>query len=187
MPNLITISPDRFSLFFKISHFFYHFFFVLVNMGPYGRENFKWHLLWNYITDSLQKKPVHTSKEGLQQVCINFKIGEISNFGFCQFVFVFVNIGPYNMRDKTSNDILSENTQQICSQKFMHTPRKGLYQSCIKNCEISNFGFLAFFFFVLFLGRLKWESIGNYKMCDVLETSGRRAKRTKICTSGVSI
>ena len=53
------------------------------------------------------------------------------------------------MGEKTSNDILSESAQQICSQKFMHTPRKGLYQSCIKNCEISNFGFLANFF-VLF-------------------------------------
>ncbi len=41
------------------------------------------------------------------------------------------------------NDILSESAQ-ICSQKFMHTPRKGLYQSCIKNCEISNFGMCSF-------------------------------------------
>ncbi len=53
------------------------------------------------------------------------------------------------MGEKTSDDILSESTQQICSPKFRHTPNKGLYQSCIKNCEISNFGFLAIFF-VLF-------------------------------------
>ncbi len=45
---------------------------------------------------------------------------------------------------------LSESAQQICSQKFMHTPRKGLYQSCITNHEISNFRFLAFFFFWTF-------------------------------------
>ncbi len=29
--------------------------------------------------------------------------------------------------------------------------------------------------------------MGNYKMCDILETAGRRAKRTTIWTSGVSI
>ena len=72
-------------------------------------------------------------------------------------------------------------------QKTMHTARKAFYQSCIKNCEVSIFFsiFLAFFF--SFLGRLTWESMGNYKMCDVLETAGRRAKRTKIWTSGVSM
>ncbi len=50
---------------------------------------------------------------------------------------------------KISNDIPSESTHQIHSQKIMHTPEEGLYQSCSKNCEISNFGFLAIFF-VLF-------------------------------------
>ncbi len=64
------------------------------------------------------------------------------------FFFVFVNMGPYG-RTKTLNDISSESAQQICSQKFMHTPRKGLYQNCIKNCEISNFGFLAISLFFL--------------------------------------
>ncbi len=91
------------------------------------------------------------------------------------------------MGEKTSNGISSESAQQICSGKFMHTARNGLYQSCIKNCEISNFGFLAIFFVLFFFGRLTWESMGNYKMCDILETAGRRAKRRKIWTSGVSI
>ncbi len=54
------------------------------------------------------------------------------------------------MGEKNLNDILSKSTQQICSQKLMHTPRKGIYQSCIKNFEILKFGFLANFF-VLFL------------------------------------
>ncbi len=52
------------------------------------------------------------------------------------------------MGEKTSNDISSESTMQIHSKKFMHTPRKGLYQSCIKNFEILNFGFLANFFYL---------------------------------------
>ncbi len=50
---------------------------------------------------------------------------------------------------KISNDISSESMQQIHSPKIMLTPGEGLYQSCSKNCVISNFGFLAFFF-VLF-------------------------------------
>ncbi len=50
------------------------------------------------------------------------------------------------MGEKTSNDISSESAHQICSQKFMNTARKGLYQSFVKNCEISKFGFLANFF-----------------------------------------
>ena len=81
----------------------------------------------------------------------SIKIGEISNFGFLPIFFRFVNMGSYGK--KTSNDILSESAQQICFQQFMHTPRKGLYQSCKKNCEISNFGFFAIFLF-FFFGRL---------------------------------
>ncbi len=49
------------------------------------------------------------------------------------------------MGEKKSNDI-SESTHQIHSQKTMHTPGEGVYQSCSKNCEISNFGFLPIFF-----------------------------------------
>ncbi len=65
-------------------------------------------------------------------------------FDFLRIFFIFVNMGP-NMR-KTSNDTSSENTYPIHSQKFMHTSREGLYQSCIKIGEISNFGFLPNFF-----------------------------------------
>ncbi len=73
------------------------------------------------------------------------------NFAFLIFYdFFSFSLTWDNMGEKTSNDISSESAHQICSQKFMHTPRKGLYQSCIKNCEISNFGFLAIFFFCSF-------------------------------------
>ncbi len=53
---------------------------------------------------------------------------------------------------KISNDISSESTHQIHSQKIMHTPGEGLYQSCSKNCEISNFGFLPIFFVFVNMG-----------------------------------
>ena len=81
MPNLVerylfTISPDHF-LFFKMLHFlFFTIFFLFINMGPYGRKTSKRHLIWKYITDSLQK----IYAKGLYQSCI--KIGRISHFGF---------------------------------------------------------------------------------------------------------
>ncbi len=50
---------------------------------------------------------------------------------------------------KISNDISSESTHQIHSQKIMHTPGQGLYRICSKNCEISNFGFLENCFVLL--------------------------------------
>ncbi len=37
------------------------------------------------------------------------------------------------------------------SPKFMHTPRKGIYQNCIKKCEVFFFLFWIFFFFFFFL------------------------------------
>ena len=47
---------------------------------------------------------------------------------------------------KPSNDILSETAQQICSQKFMHTHRKGVYQSYKK--KILDFWQLFCYFFL---------------------------------------
>ncbi len=140
---------------FLMFDFFLRFFFVFVNMGPYRRKNFKRHLLWKYITDLLQNI-MHTSREGLYQSCIKF--GEISNFVFLHFFFfffVFVNMGPYEKN--FPSDILSESPQQICSQKWVHSARTGHYQSCIKNCEVSNFGFWHFFCCCCpFIGTLTW-------------------------------
>ena len=81
---------------------------------------------------------MHASRDGLCQSCI--KTGEISNFGFLQFFFFFsFSLIWDHMGEKTLNGISSESAQQFPT-------RDGLYQSCIKNCEISNFGFLTFFF-----------------------------------------
>ena len=77
----------------------------------------------------------------LQTICFVFQ-----NFNFFIFYDFFVNMGPYGR--KKSNDISSESKHHIHSQKIMRTSRKGLYQSCSKHCEISNFGFFCQFFFV---------------------------------------
>ena len=77
---------------------------------------------------------------------------------FCIYLFFLFSFSLTcdHMGEKISNGILSENAQLIYSPKFMHTPskdiivfvlRKCVYQSCIKNCEISNFGFWGIFIF----------------------------------------
>ncbi len=64
------------------------------------------------------------------------------------------------MGEKISNDISSESTPHIHYQKIMHTSRKGLYQSCSQNCEISNFGFFPIYFSF----SLTWDHMGgNFK------------------------
>ena len=40
---------------------------------------------------------------------------------------------------KVRNDISSESTHQIRSLQIMHTPNRGLYQSCSKNCDFFYF------------------------------------------------
>ena len=89
-------------------------------------------------------------------------------FSFQKFIFYdlflfFVNIG--HMGEKNSNDISFESTHHIHSPKIRHTSRKGLYQSCWKNCEISNFGFLPFFSF-----SLTWDHMG-VKVSKVLKVT----------------
>ncbi len=81
-----------------------------------------------------------------------------------RFFCLFVSLTWDHMWVKISNDI-NEGTHQIHSQEIMHTPMEGLYQSCSKNCEIANFGFLPMFFFSVLL---TWESPENslYYSCE---------------------
>ncbi len=60
----------------------------------------------------------------------------------------------------------------------MYTAGEGLDQSRGKNCEISNFGHFSSFF-LGGGGCLTLESMGKYKMCDILKKAARRAKKTK--------
>ena len=156
MPNLVerylfTISPDNvFFFFFKnfAFVFFYDFFF-------------SFSLTWDHMGEKLQttfplkvhnrftpkKNSLYTSREGLYQICI--QIGEISNFGFLQKKkFVFVNMGPYG-RKYFKRHLWKYITDSLPN---IHAySEEGSLPKCIKNCEISNFGFLAtFFFFFLF-------------------------------------
>ena len=79
------------------------------------------------------------------EICVYFHSNPL-HWPKCQkLIFhIFATIGSYGR--KISNDISSESMHQINSPKIMHTPGEGLYQSCSKNCEISNFGVLPFFF-----------------------------------------
>ncbi len=75
------------------------------------------------------------------------------NFDFYDFFFFFAFSLTWGYTEvNNSNDISSECTQQIHCHKVMHSPSGGLYQSCSKNCEISNFGFLPFFYVLFNIG-----------------------------------
>ncbi len=84
--------------FFKILNKIYIFFFVFVNLEPYGRKTFKRHLLLKYTSDSLPKKSSillgRVSTKVVQRI-VKFQI-----LDFCQlyFSFEFANMGPYHMR-----------------------------------------------------------------------------------------
>ncbi len=56
-----------------------------------------------------------------------------------------------HMGVKFSNDPLKVHIL-FTPKKIMRIPREGIYQSCSKNCEMSNFEFLPFFFFFVDMG-----------------------------------
>ena len=81
---------------------------------------------------------------------INVKFGDIhlstispDHFFFCfsklNFLIFYDFFWRKKLEKKISNNISSESAHHIHSNKIMHTSRKGLYQICSKNCEISNF------------------------------------------------
>ncbi len=76
----------------------------------------------------------------------------VLNFWFFFYEFISFSLIWDHTREKKSNDI-SESTQQIHSKKsYIFLGR--VYQSCSKNCEISNFEFLTFFSFSLTWGHM---------------------------------
>ena len=119
--------------------FFFDFVSLPLISNHMGEKNFKRHHLWKYITDSLPY--------------FKFWI-----FAIFFFFFVFINMGSSYGRKKLQPTCVKVHNRFAPKHSCIITPRKGLYQSCIKNCEISNFGFGANFF-VLFCKRLvvKWN------------------------------
>ena len=80
-------------------------------------------------------------------------------FYFLRFFFVFVNIRPYG-RKKLKRHLRRKYTSHSL-QKIMHTSRKGLYQSCSRNCEFQS-GFLPFFFFFINMGPYGAKNFKRY-------------------------
>ena len=120
---LSTISPKKF--FSKFNFFFsYDFFFPTIF--------FFFSLTWDHMgekisnisesTHQIHQKIMHTPREGLPKLfkkLWNFKFW-ISAIFFFLFLLTWDHMGA-----KVSNTISSERTQ-----KFIYTPREGLYQSC---------------------------------------------------------
>ncbi len=137
--NILLLAPQFFLTKNKKQN---RFFFFFGNTKPYGRKKIKRHLLWKYITDALQKIPCILL--GKVSTKVVQRLAKFQILNFCHFL--SFSLTWDHMVEQISNDILPESARQICSQKCMHTPRYGLYRSCIKNCEILNFEFLACFF-----------------------------------------
>ena len=76
---------ETFSIFFKI------FFFVFVNIGPYGRQNFKTLLLLQKAARSFQTFPEVSSQRFSQNYIWDF--WNFGNWNFNDFFFVFLNMG----------------------------------------------------------------------------------------------
>ena len=81
------------------------------------------------------------------------------------------------MGENTSSHILSESAQQICSQNFMHIPRKGLCQKYIKivKFQILDFRhiFCSFFFWtfnIVINGELYKKARGLVLCLTILKT-----------------
>ena len=171
-----SISPDHF--FFL---FFQNFVFLIVL-----RFCFSFKLTWNHLGEKLQmtsltvhsrfcQKSMHASRQGLYQSCI--KICKISNFWCLPFW--------DHMGEKNFKHLVWKYTSGLIPKLYPY-PWEWSLRKLYK--ELWNFKFLICWqFFGIIFGRLTWESMENYKMCDILDIVGRRAKRTKVWTSGVSI
>ena len=88
-------------------------FFVFLNMGPYGRKNFK-HLLWKYITDSLQK--LHAYFKGGSQPKLYKDWWNVKFWIFANFFFFFVNIGPYGRKKNFRQHLVWKYTRDLLPQ-----------------------------------------------------------------------
>ncbi len=129
---------------------------------------------------------MHTSRKGLYQSCS--KNCEISIFGFLPFFFffVFVNMGPYG-GNSFKRHLLWNNTPDLLPKIPVYSWGRVSNTVVKRIVKFEDLDFWQFFFCCSFYDRLTWQSMGNDKMCDILETAGRRVKRNKIWASGLSI
>ena len=101
-------APGLLFCFSKVCIFYFlRFFFVFVNIGPYGINNFKRHLLWKDIAHSVPK--IHTYVQGgslpkLYKHWRNFKLWIFAIFFL--FFFLFVNMGQYGRKKLQTTSFL---------------------------------------------------------------------------------
>ncbi len=67
------------------------FFFVFVNIGPYGNTNFKRHLLWKYASDSIPKNHAYSwgVSTKIAQRIVKFQILDFWQFFFFVLFWAF--------------------------------------------------------------------------------------------------
>ena len=165
-----------FCLFFKMLKFLRFLLFILVNMGPYGR-NMRGNLLRKHTTDSIPK--IYAYSQGLQQRCS--KNCEISIFGFWHLF--YVSLTWDNMGEHLSNDISC--SHHIHSSQFRYILGRDSTNIVKGIAKLETFNVLLFLGVGwvgvgVFFGQLTWQSVGNCTMCCIFYLkAGPRANGPK--------
>ncbi len=170
--------PDFFH-FWKKKFFLYFLgiFFIFVNMGPYGSQNFKTLLLPQISFESFQFFSEISSQWSWQKYCFGFL--KFWVFDFSGILFVFINMGPYGSQNFKTLLLL-----QITFESFHPFPE---FSSQLSSqvlfwiFEILSFRFLMNFWISTL------HPMGKPKTSIIWKTSDRRAKQSEIWASGVSI
>ncbi len=162
-------------------------------MGPSERKNFKRHILWKNITDSLSNIYAYFYGGYLPRfvqwlvkvkfwICAIFSfsltwehMGEKNQTTYC--LKVYSRYAAQNL-----GILLRRVSPKLCKELWK-------FKFLILTWILTMFLFFFFFFFLagLVWARLIWESMWIYKMCDIVETGGHRVKRTKIWDWGTLV
>ena len=117
---------------------FYDFFFICINMdGTIWEKKFQTTsplILHNRFTPKNSCILLGGSLSTLYKDWSNFKFGF---FFFANFSFILINMGPHG-RKKFKRHLVWKYTTDLLP-KIQAYSRKGLHQSCIKNCESLEF------------------------------------------------
>ncbi len=107
--------------------------FVFVNMGLFGRKNQK-------------TSPLKVHNRITKQLCI--LLWRVSTKLSKDLQFLFIYLFSFSF---TWNYMGEKNcTTDLLPHIQAYSPRKGFYQSCIKNCEISKFRFLEIYYLFIY-------------------------------------
>ncbi len=158
---------------------------LFISMGPYGRKNFKRYLFWKCTTGPPPNVHAYSWWGGVGvgggRGCVSLPklFKELCNLKFLIFAIFFSFSLTWDHMMRVKFQITSP-----LKVRIRFTPQNSC--TCILLSWVSTkivkrivkFKILDFWPVVCSsFGRLTWESMGNYKMCDILQIVGGWAKR----------